>query len=58
MCIISIDVVTYERSRSPDNLALVIVLGTMARTYELLFGSIPWHYTTKMCADCVDAIGC
>jgi hypothetical protein len=54
----AIDFVTYQRSRPPDNLALVIVLGTMARTYELLFCSIPWHHTAEMCADCVDAIGC
>ena len=54
----AIDFATYQRSRPPDNHALVIVLGTMARTYELLFCSIPWHHTTEMCADCVDAIGC
>lgn len=50
--------VTYQRSRSPNNHALVVVLGTMARADEFFFSSIPWNHTTQMCADCINAIGC
>lgn len=35
----------YQRSRTADNAALVIVLGAMAWAEELVLGSIPRHNT-------------
>ena len=36
---------SYQRSRAPDNPALVVVLRAMARANELVFSSIPGHNT-------------
>jgi hypothetical protein len=48
---------SYQRCRSTDDLALVVVLGTVARAEELVLGGVPRHDTTKMRADGVDTVG-
>lgn len=47
---------TYQRSRSSNNFALVVVLRSVARAHELVLGLVPWHDTTKVGAHGVDAI--
>lgn len=48
---------SYQRRRSTDNLALVIVLGSMARADELVLGAVPRHDAAKVRADGVDPVG-
>ena len=49
--------ISYQRCRPTDNLALVVVLGSVARAEELVLGGVPRHDTTKMRADGVDPVG-
>lgn len=49
---------SYQRCRTPNNFALVVVLRTMAGTNELVLCCIPWHNTTKMGAYTIDTISC
>lgn len=47
-----------QRSWSPDNLSLIVVLGSMARADELVLSRVPWHDTTKVGAHSIDPISC
>lgn len=46
-----------QGSRSTDNLALVVVLGSMARAKELVLGGVKRHDAAKVGADRVDPVG-
>lgn len=48
----------YQGCRASHNLALVVVLRSMARANKLLLSSIPWNNTAKVGAHCIDAVGC
>lgn len=49
--------ISYQGSRSTDNLALVVVLGSMARAKELVLGGVKRHDAAKVGADRVDPVG-
>lgn len=46
----------YQRCRSSDHPALIVVLGSMARADEFVLSCIPWHDASKVSANCIDSI--
>lgn len=48
---------SYQRSRTPNNSALIVVLRAVAWTNELVLCCIPWHNTSQMCAHSIYTIG-
>jgi hypothetical protein len=50
-------VASYQRSWSTDDLALVVVLGTVAGAEELVLGGVPRHHASQVGADGVDPVG-
>ena len=47
----------YQRRRSTDHLALVVVLGSVAGADELVLGAIPRHDAAEVSAHGVDPVG-
>jgi hypothetical protein len=48
---------SYQRSWSTDDLALVVVLGSVAGAEELVLGGVPRHDASQVGADGVDTVG-
>jgi hypothetical protein len=48
---------SYQRSRPTDDLALVVVLGSVAGAEELVLGGVPRHDASQVGADGVDTVG-
>ena len=47
----------YQRRRSTDHLALVVVLGSVAGADELVLGAVPRHDAAEVSAHGVDPVG-